>query len=287
MGVVDGGHKPGPAGTLGSGPAWRLGEGSWKNGAMATAATLSTPQCAAHPTQAAGAVCRRCGSFCCDACATPVLGELFCPACAALPAVSYLEAFRLRLWGRRDPWAWLLGLGGVMSLALGVGELLSGEPWRAAVFPLLNAGVGFGYFLRQRWARWALLAQPLVMGAVAVLDSGEPMYAVPYLMLLGFAFIIVNDSRSKLFFRIPLSPPRLRQLWDVYENNLVARLAFTLGLFGLVLPFFAPVALALGVVGLRRVDPDARPPIGRKWQALAGICLGVAAPLLWAWVLLP
>lgn len=39
-------------------------------------------------------------------------------------------------------------------------------------------------------------------------------------------------------------------------------------------PRRTPATLALSWVGLRRVDPHAHPPVGRRGQALAGMAFG-------------
>ncbi|MFY0562357.1 hypothetical protein ACN28E_00830 [Archangium lansingense] len=67
---------------------------------------------------------------------------------------------------------------------------------------------------------------------------------------------------------------RLERLWDARENNPLARHALVCGLAGLVVPVAAPLAMGLGVAGLRRVNLEATPPIGKRQQALAGLVLG-------------
>ncbi|WP_257459184.1 hypothetical protein [Archangium lipolyticum] len=43
--------------------------------------------------------------------------------------------------------------------------------------------------------------------------------------------------------------------------------------------------LVCSIIGLRRVNPNAHPPIGRKGQAIAGIVLGTVGCLIWGGVL--
>jgi hypothetical protein len=238
-----------------------------------------SPRCAVHPDVPAAGICGRCGSFFCEGCATWVLGAVYCTACAGLPEVNYLETFRLKLWGRRDTWAWLLGILGLGVLGPGVLLLASGDT-AGAVFLLACSGVGVGCFFGQRWARVGLLALPGGLG-VAGLVSGELLLVLGALFLLGMGFSIFQDPRNKLFFRRPLPEPVLLRLWNRHENNPLALVGLQLGLYGLFFPLFAPVALGLGLAALRRVNPEARPPIGRKGQALAAVGLAVGALGLW------
>lgn len=245
--------------------------------ADAPGATL--PRCAGHPDVAAAGICGRCGGFFCEGCASWVLGAVYCPACAALPEVNYLETFRRKLWGRRDTWAWFLGLGALVVLGPGLTLLAAGDTL-AGAFLLACSGVGVGCFFGQRWARVGLLALPAGLG-VAGLVYGEPLLVVPALFLLGMGFSIHQDPRHKLFFRLPLPDAVLLRLWNRHENNPLALVGVQLGVYGLFFPLFAPVALGLGLAALRRVNPEARPPIGRKGQALVAMGLGAGALALW------
>lgn len=249
------------------------------------APSATAPRCARHPDVAAGRLCARCGGFLCEACTTWVLGAVYCPACAALPEVNYLEGFRRRLWGRRDSWAWFLGFWGLGLLGPGVVLLRGGEP-QLGGFLLACSAVGVGCFFRQGWARGGLLALPGVLG-VAGLVRGLPEWVVPAVFLLGLGFVIRNDSRHRLFFRLPVPDAVLLRLWDRYENNPLARLALSLGVYGVAVPVLAPLALGLGAVALWRVNPEGRPPIGRKGQALAAMGLGAGSMVLWVGLFWP
>ena len=105
------------------------------------------------------------------------------------------------------------------------------------------------------------------------------------LMPIIITLVIYNDTRNKLFFREEVSTEALQKAWDLYSNNRVARAGFVLSIFGILLPVFAPMALVCSIIGLRRVNPAAHPPIGRKRQAIAGIVLG-SIGILWGLVLL-
>ncbi|HZH17293.1 MAG TPA: DUF4190 domain-containing protein [Archangium sp.] len=87
-------------------------------------------------------------------------------------------------------------------------------------------------------------------------------------------------------FKLEVDRERLERLWDARENNPLARDALGCGVAGLVLPVAAPVAMVLGLLGLHRVKPEAKPPIGKRNQALAGVVLGGTGLMFWAVVLL-
>lgn len=247
--------------------------------------SATAPRCAQHPDVEAGRLCSRCGGFLCEPCVSWVLGAVYCPACAALPEVNYLERFRERLWGRRDSWAWFLGFWGLGLVGPGGVLLQGGEP-QLGGFLLAGAAVGVGCFFRQGWARGGLLVLPGVLG-VAGLVRGRPEWLVPAVFLLGLGLAIRSNPRHRLFYRLRVPDAVLLRLWDRYENNPLARMALTFGLYGVVMPLFAPLALGLGAVALRRVDSEARPPIGRRGEALAAMGLGVGSVVLWVGLFWP
>lgn len=251
-------------------------------------------RCAVHPELPAAGTCSRCGGFVCADCVKVVPGlegRVFCAACEARPDVNYLEAFRLEFWGRRDRWAWTVGLVSMGLLALGILSAL--DPRAPTALRLLftffaPVPVGVAFFLGRSWARHALVATPVVMAVLLGPDSREEVSlvmvcAVPALIT---AVVIHRDVRSRLFFRLDVTPGQLQALWNVRRNNPLARHALSFGLSGVFMPVFAPLAVLCGAVAWRRVDPEAHPPIGRGGQALAGIVLGVASLLLWGFVLL-
>ncbi|AEI63665.1 ABC transporter ATP-binding protein [Corallococcus macrosporus] len=256
------------------------------------------PCCALHPDAFAGATCQRCGSFVCGVCTTWVMGRMYCPACAARPEVNYLEAFRLKLWGRRDASAWLVGLVTVVLVGLGLVALVAGT-FGIALAWLASAGVGVAFFLGMRWARLGLLAVPLLAMLLTAPSLGAP--ALLFFVPLMVAVNVFRDTRSRLFFRLDVPERELHRLWDLRVNNPLARHALSLGVGSLFLPvlasllsFFgvwwvlsvlflgmAMLALILGAVALRRVDPEARPPIGRRWESLGAVGLALTALVLW------
>ncbi|MFY2560322.1 DUF4190 domain-containing protein [Corallococcus terminator] len=244
-----------------------------------------TPRCAVHPEVDAGATCQRCGGFVCEACTTWVMGVLYCAACSLRPEVNYLETFRLKFWGRRDPNTWMVG-GGTLVLLAGVLTAFVQGAWRLALVLLGAAVVGGAFYLGQRWARTALVFTPVVTGLMGAALFG-PVMLVGGFLLFVTALQILLDPRNRLFFRMEVSEKELRRMWDLRVNNPLARFALSMGISSFFLPFLGPLAVVLGVIALRKVDSRARPPIGRGGHALASILLGVGSVALWLLVLWP
>jgi len=244
-----------------------------------------TPRCAVHPEVDAGATCQRCGGFVCEACTTWVMGVLYCAACSLRPEVNYLETFRLKFWGRRDSNTYLVGCGTLVLLAGVLTAFVQGE-WRLALVLLGAAGVGGAFYLGQRWARTALVFTPVVAGLMGAALFG-PVVLVGGFLVFVTALQIFLDSRNRLFFQVEVSEKELRRMWDLRVNNPLARHALSMGFASFFVPLFGPPAVVLGAIALRKVDSTARPPIGRGWQAVAGMLLGVGGSALWLLVLGP
>lgn len=244
-------------------------------------------RCPRHPESPAVGLCTRCGVFFCDQDRRILGGKDYCERCAALPEVDYLEAFRLKYWGKRDAWAWVLGAGGLLSGLAGLSVLVEGlanARLVGSVLGLLNVGggiVGAAFWLGHRWARVAILALPLALAATNAVLAGlgaAMLGLLPFFMALAIFF----DTRNQLFFRIPVPRARLHKAWDLYANNTLARMGFQTALAGLLIVPLAPAALGLSIVALTRVDSKAHPPIGKKGQAIAGIVLGAVGTVLLA-----
>ena len=109
-----------------------------------------------------------------------------------------------------------------------------------------------------------MVVNMLAAGPAAVGSS-----LVPLLVALA----IYNDTRNRLFFKVEVPREKLRKAWDLYSNNSIARAGFLVGLFSLLVCPLAIAGLPCSILGLKRVDPQAHPPIGRRRQAIAGIVL--------------
>lgn len=252
-----------------------------------------TGLCATHQALAV-AVCHRCGAFICEACAQQVDAHRYCTACAARPEVDYVEAYRLAHWGRRDGWAWFLGLGGVVNTLLGLGSAVSalrsppdsasfGDHAGASLLVLGTGAVGVAWSLRQRWARPGLGVLFVLQVVVLLISVGAASVALAPALLLQAAVVYsaITSPRSRLFFKLDVPRERLKRDWAVYHDNRAARSALVLGVSGLVVPGFGVLAVVVGAYALRRVDPSAHPPIGGRRAALAAIVMGLVATLLW------
>jgi hypothetical protein len=252
-------------------------------------APVASAQCPRHPGRSASGVCARCGAFYCDLDVREIDGSLYCETCAQLSEVDYLEAFRRKHWGRRDSWAWLVGVGGVLNAVSALASAFAGAGLRSVLLGLLGAVVGICFWLGLRVARIGLLAMNAVAAGLLFAEGGALGLAAA-LLPATLALSIHADTRNQLFFKIDVPRRKLQKAWDLYQNNACARTGFLLSFIGLVAFPIAAVSLFLCVLGLRRVDPNAHPPIGRRVQAIAGVAmssLGLAFGLaVLAWALL-
>jgi hypothetical protein len=256
------------------------------------------PRCPVHPDRPAAGTCQRCGAFACaEELSAPVAGRSLCAACGARPDADYLEAFRLKYWGRRDAFTWLWATAIPFLLAAGIGQAFDRQGLDAA--PLLAIALaGAISFFGRRWSRPLVFVVPAAIGLWAavkfareVVRSAPGPATVAFLGAIFAAFFGVlplliavaayRDARRALFFRVPLRRERLQKAWNVYANNSAARTGWLLSLSGLIIPGLGLLGLALSWYGLTRVDPAAHPPIGRKRQAIAGVVLGSLDVLGW------
>jgi hypothetical protein len=239
---------------------------------------------------AAADTCTRCGVFL-TADARRVGGKRYCPTCAVRPDVDYLEAFRLKYWGKRDAWAWLIGISALTSLARAAGALVEGAPW-LVVSGLVLAVAGVLFFLGLRWARLAYAAALVMQGTAVALSVGPEDQHIVWGVFVGVALLpllvflaVTRDTRSQLFFKDDIPRAKLEKAWHLYANNSLARSGFMLSLLSLMTPV-GPLALGLSIAGLARVNPTATPPIGRKGQAIAGIVLSSLSTLFWGTIII-
>lgn len=244
--------------------------------------TPGPARCPAHPDRNVLGACARCGTFFCSLDHEELNGKDYCDTCAALPEVDYLEAFRLKNWGKRDAWAWLIGFGALVNLSLGAMTLVNAEHTAVAVvgvLVLLAGAVGVCFWLGMPFARLALCILMGLFSLISLAATGPQSAGT----VIPFAVTIAmyRDTRNKLFFKQEVSREALQKAWHLYENNVVARMGFALGLIGLLLWPLAPFALGCSIIGLRRVNPHSHPPVGRKGQAIAGIVLGASSLVGW------
>jgi len=238
-----------------------------------------TAACPTHPNEPVTGTCARCGAFFCALDSRIVDGKVYCHGCAARPDVDWLEGFKQKYWGRRDGWAWLFGISVPFQVLAAIGLALEAESRPLAPFTLLSAIAGALWWLKVRAARWLVLLPLLGSGAYLSITVHPAMIAAMFLPVL-ITLVVVTATRTKLFFEIEVGREEVRKLWDLYANNQVARHALAMGIAGLLIWPFAPLALLCGVVGFLRVDPEARPPIGRKGSAIAGVVLGCAGMII-------
>jgi hypothetical protein len=243
-------------------------------------------RCFAHPEQPALGTCTRCGVFFCEQDRRLVDGKPYCDTCAARPDVDYVEAFRLQHWGKRDGWAWLLGFGAMFNVLTGL-FLLSTGAQDVLLTGLVSLGggvVGACFWLGMPWARVAFIFVPVASMLASIMTVGPAGGAVGVMPML-MAIAIYNDTRNKLFFKVDVPRDRLQKAWHLYMNNGMARAGLMLGVLGLFVPGVGLIALVCSFIGLRRVNPNSHPPIGRKGQAIAGLVLGALSSLFWGGML--
>ncbi|KFA94478.1 DUF4190 domain-containing protein [Archangium violaceum] len=248
----------------------------------------SEARCPAHPQKPVLGACARCGTFFCEYDRETVNGKDYCDTCAEHPDVDYLEAFRLKYWGKRDAWTWLVGFGAVFNFFAGAiilaNELVNKDTGNTGLLlgliALVGSGVGVCFWMGMPFARLALCFVPIaslfVSGFVAGAEAvGRGIWPVI------ITFVMYNNTRNKLFFKEEVSREALQKAWHLYSNNTVARAGFMLSFLSLLIGVLAPISLLCSIIGLRRVNPTATPPVGRKGQAIAGIVISSVSLVGW------
>lgn len=220
-----------------------------------------------------------------------LVNGVYCADCAVRPEVDFLDAYKREHWGKRDSWAWLLGLTGLASAAtsafllttidLAEPFLTGALPW--LVFTALYAIVGVAFWFRVRHARTALVVLVALLCVVLVAALG-PMAIGTMMIPLGIAASALTTTRTKLFFQMDVTAATLEKEWRRLYDNPIARQALSYGLGSLLFPLFGPLAVVMGLVGLSRVNPNATPSIGGRTAALVGLGLGFIVTLGWALV---
>lgn len=234
--------------------------------------------------------CSRCGVFLSPESKALVLGKAYCTACAARPEVDSLRTFRDAHWGKRDGWAWFLGFTGLFAL-------LGGRAMFATSIPLGSALILHGLGCLAFWSGVKVGRSALVtivsLGALMSVVLGE----VPNVLGIVTTVLAMRSGRTKLFFKLELSEEELASALRAHQDNQPAQLASVLGVVALaaivvrkahwlgdrgwmLIPVtlgLGTLAVVLGVAGLRRVNPDATPPVGRRAAAIAGCVAGALA----------
>ncbi len=253
---------------------------------MATTPEASQIQarCPRHPERPATGVCERCGGFLCELDRVVGWTKSFCPSCAANPEVDYVERFRLDCWGRRDGWAWVIGVLSVpIALVASIGVYEAATTRRAhfleVAVPLIVSATGVAFWLGVRWARQGLILVPAALGAVAAATEGPLPALTLVLFPLWGALSIYLDVRNQLFFKVSVPRKKLEKAWRQHRDNTVAHAGFLFALVGLLPIGLGLVGLILSIIGLMRVDPNAHPPVGRRGEAIAGVVLGTIGTL--------
>lgn len=229
--------------------------------------------------------CARCGTFIASPAELKLLdGRAYCASCAARPDFDYLETFRLKYWGKRDGWAWLIGIGSLTSLSYLAQNTMAGQ-YALAAGNVLSLTINVSFFLGLRFARYGFLAVLLLNTGIAMALAPSPGQAqVAFganLLPLLIAVAIFFDTRNQLFFKVEIPRAKLQKAWDVYANNSVARAGMFLSFIGVFFVPFAAISLVLSIMGLRNVNPSSVPPIGRKGQAIAGIVISALSVVMW------
>lgn len=240
-----------------------------------------TAHCPNHPEQPALGNCQRCGTFFCAADRLDVDGVAYCSLCGVRPDVDWIEAYRQSLLGKRDGWAWFFGLSSLGYLALCTSLIATTEgPLRLLAIPALGSAVtGVLFFLGLPIAR-VLLVVSFLFWAAAQLALVGPLSLISSVFSGAFVVSALTTARTRLFFRLDVPRDKLKADYARLADNRLARNAFAIGVFSLIVPVFAPVAIILGAIAARRVDPSARPPIGKLAHAVAAIVFGVLGMLV-------
>jgi hypothetical protein len=268
--------------------------------------TVTDTECPRHSGAPAVGTCERCGTFVCAQDVVLLANKRFCTDCSKRPDVDYLEAFRLKYWGKRDGWAWAFGIGGLVN-GLAAVSILVGALSRlgddgpkdlpgllvGAFFVGLVGANGVAFWLGKPFARWGVALSTLFFTGstafgIAVGGVGKAGFAEALLLFVAISIIpvaivvnIFTNWRTQLFFKLEVPRPKLQAAWDLLHNNTLARQSVVAGIVGLIVPGFCLIALLIAVIAYRRVDPNAFPPIGKKGYAIAGLVFGALGTLEW------
>ncbi|NMO17491.1 hypothetical protein HPC49_15470 [Pyxidicoccus fallax] len=232
--------------------------------------------CATHVEAPATGTCERCGTFICAA-----EGGRLCQPCAARGP----EAYRKRVWGRRDGWAWALGLLGVWYLVPTVLYVSRGQGEVANALLGAVSGVACGlYWWGWKPMRLGIFAVPVLTGGVTLLGASQGRdvaVAFGVMLMLAVPLLLARlSTRNRLFFREEVSPAALEKSLRRYLDKRLAYVALGLSILSPCIPPLMLVSVPLWVSLLRRKDPVTGEPLLRKGTAIAGLLFA----LFGAWV---
>ena len=230
-------------------------------------------------------VCTRCGAFL-EQAWVPVLGKAYCTACGARPEVNYPRAYRDAHWGKRDSWAWFMGVTGLLGLMTGAQALTKGSALGVAF--MVSGICSLSFWSGARAGRAALVIGTLISVLITFTQT-----RLPNVIAIYFVVAALRSPRTKLFFEMDVSEAELAAAWLGEHDNQLATVSRALGFIALatMLTWLGPrefaygtaaigaVAVFTGVIGLSRVNPNVHPPIGRKGAAIVGVVTGAIAVL--------
>lgn len=250
---------------------------------------MDTARCPTHPEVPALGNCQRCGAFFCASDHLLVEGVSYCATCGVRPDVDWLLGYQNTLLGKRDGWAWYFGLQSLGLIAIGANVVAQTEgATRLLGIPaLLSAIAGILFFLGHKHAR-VLLAVTTAVWILVQAVLFQWLALISGVFAIAFLVSAYTSTRNRLFFRDAVGREKLKRDYDRLANNLLARNAFALGFFSLLVPPVAPIAIVCGAIANARVNPNARPPVGKRGYALAGVALGVCGAgmgVFWTYVI--
>ena len=230
--------------------------------------------------------CSRCGSFLELSTYQLILGRAYCPTCAARADVNYPRVYRDAHWGKRSGWAWFMGAVSLLAFFTGA-VTLTKSPGIAV--GLLLSGVGYLLFWTGHRTGRAALVAVTVVGTVLNLTQGQ----LPNPFAIVFCVLALINPRTKLFYKLEVPERELATAWLAQHDNLPAQWSAGLGLVSIVtiVTFQASwkfafgtiglglFSMVLGVIGVRRVNLEAVPPVGRRLGALLGGLAGFLGAL--------
>lgn len=256
--------------------------------------------CVNHEDRQATKNCERCGDFICDDCERSVLKKQVCVSCTEINGVRFLDAYKDSVWGKRDGFVWLFGaFGSLINFSqifiFGAAWLTMPSGKEAPIYATLTAistivfVINVSYFLLKPWSRAALFVGPLLwtVAETVMMDGDLNSYNLGRStgsMILPLLFIAgaFSSARNKLAFKIDITERQLEKLYKTYVDNQTARYSLLLGVLSLLIPPLAILSLIMAIVGLRRVDPNAWPPIGGRGNAIAGLVFSCLSLLFYA-----